>query len=102
MILNCSKNGSEATAWKSDGFAGLGVSRFTEDGKMQRVDPVDFRHLYMGEFPPLPKIGDAVMLKGRVYLLKEIEPDGEKDRAIVRDAETGKERNVRLSLLLSI
>jgi exopolysaccharide biosynthesis predicted pyruvyltransferase EpsI len=64
------------------------------------MSDAEFRSLYLCEFPPPPKVGDGAIWKGRNVIIREIEPDGERDRAIVQDFETGQERNVRLSCLM--
>lgn len=62
----------------------------------------DYRSLYLCEFPPPPVVGDGAIWKGRQVILKEVEPDGERDRAVVYEIETGKERNVCLSHVMPL
>jgi exopolysaccharide biosynthesis predicted pyruvyltransferase EpsI len=75
------------------------ITRRYHGEAIDAMSPADFKRLYLCEFPPPPKVGDGAIWNGRNVIIREIEPNGERDRAIVQDFETGRERHVYLSRL---
>lgn len=75
------------------------ITRRYHGEAIDAMSPADFKRLHLCEFPPPPNVGDVAIWKGRAVIIREIEPNGERDRASVQDFETGRERHVGLSQL---